>query len=132
MPGVVEAASDVRPNTSPSSSAAGYFQTGSVSLLSSSVSSEGLMEPLIGQSPFVAASSSQRGYEHPVAHQPMAPAFRADSLEPVAVRPGQHIAGVSSLQTARQQATAKRLRENGRFKKAQTTWVSVTDLFFGS
>jgi hypothetical protein len=132
MPGAVEAASDVRPNTSPSSSTAGYFQTGSVSLLSSSVSSEGLMEPLIGQSPFVAASSSQRGYEHPVAHQPMAPAFRADSLEPVAVRPGQHIAGVSSLQTARQQATAKRLRENGRFKKAQTTWVSVTDLFFGS
>lgn len=135
LPGFVEAASDVRQNTSPSSSvsltvAAGYFQPGSV--LSTSVSSESPMEPLIGQPSFLATSSSQRGFEHPVAHQPTAPAFGADSLESVAVRPAQHVAGITSLQTARQQATAKRLRENGRFKKAQTTWVSVTDLFFGS
>lgn len=33
------------------------------------------------------------------------------------------------LPSARQQASAKRLREKGRFKKAQISWISVTDLF---
>lgn len=34
-----------------------------------------------------------------------------------------------SLLSARQKATAKRQRENGKFRKAQVKWVPVTDLF---
>lgn len=136
MPGMSEASGNIRENTIHSSYAApavtaGNFERGSVSSVSSGASSVSLTEPLVGQPTCVSATSSKRGYELSVAHQPSTSTFGADSLEPVAVRPGQHIA-ITSSQTARQQATAKRLRENGRFKKAQTTWVSVTDLFFGS
>jgi hypothetical protein len=38
----------------------------------------------------------------------------------------------SSVLNARQKATAQRKRENGKFKKAQVKWVSVTELFGGS
>jgi hypothetical protein len=38
-------------------------------------------------------------------------------------------AACNTILNARQKATAKRERENGKFKKAQVKWVSVTDLF---
>ena len=38
-------------------------------------------------------------------------------------------AACSTVLNARQKATAKRERENGKFKKAQVKWVSVTELF---
>lgn len=132
-----EAGSDFRENTVPldSSTSAlttGQCQFGSVPNLSSSSSSGSLPGSLLRQSPCVAASWAQRSNEPAVAHHTTGSAVGAELQEPAVLRPGQLIGSMTSLQTARQQATAKRLRENGRFKKAQTTWVSVTDLFFGS